>query len=1074
MKAEKRTSWKPIQGRGSNRTGGAFRAQPDGSRRRATSVCSLLQRLFLGVAFVLVASAANAASFVITSTADSGAGSLRQGIIATPAGGTIEFNIPATQPGYNSTTGIFTITLTSGELQIGRDLAIVGPTNAKVAISGNNVSRVFNVLAGTVTISNVTVTKGAAVGTAGMNAANNGGSPTPATPGGPAEGGGVFNQGNLTLRNCTVSGNEARGGQGGGSDTTQSLTAGAGGGSAAAGGISNRGVLTLINCTLSGNLATGGSAGTTAGQGTGASGGSATGAGLFTIGPVTVTNSTFSGNVVTGGRGGTGTETVSGGAGGNGSGGGLALSGPSASAMVLNTIVAGNTAVGGTGGMNPNGYPSGANGTATAPDVAGAVASQGHNLVGRTDGNSGWNSTDFLGGTTNGTRLDPLLSPLQDNGGPTFTQRPVAGSAAIDHGDDVVLNPPFGLTTDQRGYPRGIGMHVDIGSVEVGVVQSGPTFTVTNTATHDDGSCSTDDCTLREALNAANANADANTILFASGVTGSISVPGSFLGYAISNPLTVQGPGARLLAINGESRARAFEVSSANVVISGLTMSAGFSAFNGGNIYNTGNLTLQECTVADGFATSTAGPDVGLGGGVYNAASATLTLNRCTFRNNTALLYGGGVYTEGACNATNCTFTANTALRGGGVILRGSASISLRNCTITNNSATDGSSSPGFGGGGLFCEGGAAQHLIANCIVAGNSATNDPDARGNYTSQGHNLIGIVDDATGFGANGDQLGVNAQLQSFGNHGGPIDTWSLLSNSPAINAGDNSLAPATDQRGYGRTGTSDIGAYEFKGLLPATLANISTRLRVETGDNVLIGGFIVTGTEQKKIMLRAIGPSLSQFFSDTLSDPILELRDGTGALIESNDNWIGSPNKQAIIDSGIAPSNDFESAIIATLPANGAGYTAIVRGVNGATGIGVVEAYDLDRTVDSKLANISTRGFVQTGNNVLIAGTIVLGTQSQKVIIRAIGPSLPLAGRLENPTLELRDGNGVLLEANDNWVESANKEAIVGSTIPPGNDLECAIVRTLAPAAYTAIVRGVNGTTGVAVVEVYALP
>jgi hypothetical protein len=166
---------------------------------------------------------------------------------------------------------------------------------------------------------------------------------------------------------------------------------------------------------------------------------------------------------------------------------------------------------------------------------------------------------------------------------------------------------------------------------------------------------------------------------------------------------------------------------------------------------------------------------------------------------------------------------------------------------------------------------------------------------------------------------------------------------------------------------------------------------------------------------------------------------------------------------------------ESAIVATLPANNAGYTAIVRGVNSGTGIGVVEAYDLDRTTDSKLANISTRGFVQTGDNVLIAGTIVLGQIPQKVIIRAIGPSLPIAGKLENPTLELRDQNGGLLDANDNWVDSSNKQAIIDSTIPPANDLEAAIVATLQAngASYTAIVRGVNNTTGIAVVEVYAL-
>jgi hypothetical protein len=166
---------------------------------------------------------------------------------------------------------------------------------------------------------------------------------------------------------------------------------------------------------------------------------------------------------------------------------------------------------------------------------------------------------------------------------------------------------------------------------------------------------------------------------------------------------------------------------------------------------------------------------------------------------------------------------------------------------------------------------------------------------------------------------------------------------------------------------------------------------------------------------------------------------------------------------------------ESAIVRTLPANGAGYTAILRGVNNGTGIGVVEAYDLDRTVDSKLANISTRGLVQTGDNVLIAGIIVVGETSQRVIVRAIGPSLSVPGKMADPTLELRDSNGGLLEANDNWGDSPNKQAIVDSTIAPSNPLESAIVRTLPAnnASYTAIVSGANNTTGIAVVEVYQL-
>ena len=249
------------------------------------------------------------------------------------------------------------------------------------------------------------------------------------------------------------------------------------------------------------------------------------------------------------------------------------------------------------------------------------------------------------------------------------------------------------------------------------------------------------------------------------------------------------------------------------------------------------------------------------------------------------------------------------------------------------------------------------------------------------------------------------------------------------------------------------------------------NISTRLRVETGDNVLIGGFIITGTQPKKVIVRAIGPSLSSFFPGALADPILELRNSSGGLIASNDNW-RSDQEAEIIATTIPPSNDLESAIVATLPANNSAYTAIVRGVNNGTGIGVVEAYDLDRTVDSKLANISTRGLVQTGDNVLIGGLIVLGQNPLRVIVRAIGPSLPVPGALGDPTLELHDGNGALIASNDNW-RSDQEAEIIATTIPPSNDLESAIVRNLAPGNYTAIVRGANNTTGIAVVEAYGL-
>jgi len=259
-------------------------------------------------------------------------------------------------------------------------------------------------------------------------------------------------------------------------------------------------------------------------------------------------------------------------------------------------------------------------------------------------------------------------------------------------------------------------------------------------------------------------------------------------------------------------------------------------------------------------------------------------------------------------------------------------------------------------------------------------------------------------------------------------------------------------------------------------------------VQTGANVSIGGFIVTGTQPKKVLLRAIGPSLAHAnppVIGALPDPILELHDSTGALLETNDNWIDSPNMQQIIDTGIPPTDPAESAIVRTLPANNASYTAVVSGVNNTTGVALVEAYDLDTTVDSKLANISTRGVVQTADNVMIGGFIVLGPDDQTVIVRAIGPSLadanpPVPGALADPTLEIRDANGNVLKSNDNWQDQADDSdrlAIIASGVAPTNDLESALITKLPSnvtgIGYTAVVSGVNGGTGVGLVEVYAL-
>jgi len=212
------------------------------------------------------------------------------------------------------------------------------------------------------------------------------------------------------------------------------------------------------------------------------------------------------------------------------------------------------------------------------------------------------------------------------------------------------------------------------------------------------------------------------------------------------------------------------------------------------------------------------------------------------------------------------------------------------------------------------------------------------------------------------------------------------------------------------------------------------------------------------------------------SSTLSDPTLELRSSDNSLIASNDNWRDNPATAAELEAaGLAPGFDFESAIVATLSPGA--YTAIVGGKNGSTGMGLVEIYDLDRASDGQLTNISTRGLVRTGEGVVIGGFILGGNSGQaNVLLRAIGPSLANAGienALADPTLELRDSNGLLLQSNDNWRDSQGAE-IEASGVAPENDLEAAILATLRPGSYTAIIAGKNGSMGVGLIEVYNLP
>ena len=254
-------------------------------------------------------------------------------------------------------------------------------------------------------------------------------------------------------------------------------------------------------------------------------------------------------------------------------------------------------------------------------------------------------------------------------------------------------------------------------------------------------------------------------------------------------------------------------------------------------------------------------------------------------------------------------------------------------------------------------------------------------------------------------------------------------------------------------------------------PLSPGNISTRGLVQTGDQVMIGGFVIGGNAPKQVLIRAIGPSLASFnVVGPLQDPMLSLHDINGE-IASNDDWQSAPNSGQI-PANLQPQDARESAILITLQPGQ--YTAIVSGKGGTAGIALVEVYDRDPNSSSRLANISTRGFVGTGDNVMIGGFVAAG--SGQVVIRAIGPSLGGAGvanPLSDPVLALFDANGQRILTNDNWGD--NQQALImGTGLAPTNPFESAILTTLAAGAYTAIVSDKNGGSGVALVEVFAVP
>ena len=678
---------------------------------------------------------ASATTRVVTSLGDNGPGTLRDTIAASAANDTIVFALNGS------------ITITNGELQIGRDLTITGPGATNLSIDAQLNSRVFDISAGTVSISGLSINEGAVIGSDGVAS---GGS----SSGSDGIGGGILNYGALTLSNCILLDNLAYGGRGAQFGTPQSGN----GGDAHGGGIANFGTLAVSACTIFGSDAIGGNGGDATNDTLTGIGGKGFGGGIanFLGASAFLTNCTLWGNGAGGGDAGLPSGTAGVGDGGaiwsdgtnllmvnctvnqNSAGGGSSnsnkvsggtalgggVSGPFTS---LNTIIAGNFAFGGSG--QSSGYAFGPDVIVDAGDL---VLSLGHNLIGETNNSYGWVSSDLTGSIA--SPLDPQLGPLQINGGQTLTLALLPTSPAIDTGDDAVLSSPFNLTTDQRGAHRPGGKHVDIGAYEFG----GNTLLVTTFADSGLGS-------LRQAIASASPG---DRVMFTPLIVGTIALTGGEL--LIDQPLNIVGPGATNLTISGNQSSRVFHVNpSGSLNMFGLTLANGVfegelgaDAFGGG-LFDEGNVSLMDCVITNCSVTGGVGETIsglagkpggnGAGGGAYN--SGLLSLLRCTITGNSAQGGLGGAGSPGGKGSSN----GRDGGAGGGAFGGGLANagiLELTNCTVAENTAHGGtggvggtpSGTGGFGGAGgpggsahgtgLSIDTGNA--ILTSCTVSGN------------------------------------------------------------------------------------------------------------------------------------------------------------------------------------------------------------------------------------------------------------------------------------------------------------------------------------------------------------------
>jgi fibronectin-binding autotransporter adhesin len=787
------------------------------------------------------------ATVVVNTLADSGLGSLRAAITVA--------NDEALHPGADVITfaaGVTgTIVLDSALPDLSTKIDIQGPGASVLTVARSSAAltpdfRIFLVTS-TVAISRLTLSNGNVAHSSGGGIRNEGTlTVTNSNLSGNSAslGGGIHNVGMLTLSDSTLSGNSAFNDGGGGifNDGTLTLTNSTLGGNSAlagfGGGIVNRDTLTLSNSTLAGNSA-GNAGGGIANDGTltlststlsgnKALSNDAIGGGIFNRGTLTLSTSTLSGNSA--GIAGGGLFT----AGGTAtllnatltdnrsnfnnepgvSGGGISRS--AGTVTLHNTLVAGNF-----------------KGTSISPDdiFGGVAAGSSFNLVGVGAGLSGI-SNDSNGNQVGSALapIDPRLGQLQNNGGPTFTHALRSGSPALDKGGFVA-----GLRSDQRGRPRvsdlGLTANAAAGDgSDIGAFEVQPAILTVNTL--NDADVLDPVLSLREALLLSAGRLDVSalsalergqiggdpggqdTVLFAPSVTGIIQLTRALPD--LNSNLAIRGPGAGLLTVRRDTGGdyRIFTVTAtASVLLSGLTLTNGKVLTDGGGLFNGGTLTLTRTTLE--------GNSAGSGGGLFNGS--TLTLSNSTLAGNSATSSGGGIRNEGTLTLTNSTLSGNSARFDGGGLFTFGGTATLLNATLTDNRSNFNNDSSGSGGG-IFRSSGIL--TLHNTIVAGNltdAGTARDDLFGAVDStSSFNLIGDGTSLSGIShndANGNQVGsaqapINPRLGPLQNNGGPTPTHALLSGSPAIDRGlAPRLAPATDQRGVGRSGAPDIGASEF---------------------------------------------------------------------------------------------------------------------------------------------------------------------------------------------------------------------------------------------------------------------